>query len=361
MFAHNYALSAWADLYINNSSGTAGMVVQGEGNVGIGTATPGAPLHVANGKFLIGTGAESLSDSQQAFEITPAASNATFLLNRPSTSYFSSSDWITGGNISTGWSMQIPASQTYLQILDRVNDLPRMVLTNTGNVGIGTTSPLAKLDVNGTASVSGALTLYGTPTIATTAMQTLTLGNASTGNIILAPTTGNVGIGTTSPGTKLEIYGSNPYFRINSNAGQGTLDIMADAIFKNGSLYISKAPGDDWMRFATTPDVQFIAPVKVGTAFDTMNIVLNTNGSATFAGNVGIGTTSPVGKLHVEGAVVGKALGIFNETGDQAPFTASVSGVTKFTIANNGNVTVVGSGTTCVIGSGTGATNCFRY
>ena len=79
-----------------------------------------------------------------------------------------------------------------------------------GNVGIGTTSPLAKLDVNGTASVSGALSLYGTPTIASTAMQTLNLGGTTTGNIQLSPgsatptvvvtTGGQVGIGTTARG-----------------------------------------------------------------------------------------------------------------------------------------------------------------
>ena len=56
----------------------------------------------------------------------------------------------------------------------------------TGNVGIGTSSPLATLDVNGTASISGALKLYGTPTIQSTANQTLTLGGDTTGNIVLS-------------------------------------------------------------------------------------------------------------------------------------------------------------------------------
>ena len=57
----------------------------------------------------------------------------------------------------------------------------------TGNVGIGTTTPLAKLDVNGTASVAGAFTLYTTPTFQSTAKQTLTLGGDTTGGINLYP------------------------------------------------------------------------------------------------------------------------------------------------------------------------------
>src|SRR6185437_9425034 len=43
-------------------------------------------------------------------------------------------------------------------------------------------------------------------------------------------------------------------------------------------------------------------------------------------GKVGIGNTSPVGKFDLNGAVTGKALAIFNETGDQNILTGSASG-----------------------------------
>ena len=62
-------------------------------------------------------------------------------------------------------------------------------------------------------------------------------------------------------------------------------------------------------------------------------------------GNVGIGA-APVGKLDVNSQVKGKALTIFNETGDQAIFTASAAGTTRFTIANNGDVAQTSTETT---------------
>src|SRR3989338_4386458 len=70
------------------------------------------------------------------------------------------------------------------------------------------------------------------------------------------------------------------------------------------------------------------------------------------SGNVGIGNQTPVGKLDVAGAITGKALSIFNETGDQDIFTASASGVTRFRIANDGSV-LPGADDTYSLGSDT--------
>lgn len=67
------------------------------------------------------------------------------------------------------------------------------------------------------------------------------------------------------------------------------------------------------------------------TGLDGSNTTLST-------GNVGIGTSSPTSKFHLTGAVTGKALAIFDETGDQALFTASSSGTTKFVIDHTGQV-----------------------
>ena len=67
----------------------------------------------------------------------------------------------------------------------------------------------------------------------------------------------------------------------------------------------------------------------------TGNIILSPNNGL---GSVGIGTTTPIGVLNVNGTAPGKALTILNETGGNDIFTASAGGNTRFVIANNGNV-----------------------
>ena len=62
---------------------------------------------------------------------------------------------------------------------------------NGGNVGIGTITPLEKLDVNGNASISGNLTLAGgVRTIASRAFNQLNIGDSQTGDILFTPGTG---------------------------------------------------------------------------------------------------------------------------------------------------------------------------
>ena len=65
------------------------------------------------------------------------------------------------------------------------------MVQNGGNVGINTTTPQYKLDVNGTVHTSGAAILDS--------------GLMVTGNILA---TGNVGIGTTTPQYKLDVNGT---------------------------------------------------------------------------------------------------------------------------------------------------------
>jgi Chaperone of endosialidase len=161
-----------------------------------------------------------------------------------------------------------------------------------GNVGIGTTTPGTKLHVD-----NGALFVRGIDN--TVNNYTLLLRNQNTDNMMVVyndGTTymkGNVGIGTTTPGYKLDVYASvNSTYAAqimnNSSAGSG-LSVIAGGNPGNGS--------------------NKLLSLKNGGSNEKFTVLDN--------GYVGIGTTSPAYKLHVSGGTIRSELG---STGVSAAF-----------------------------------------
>jgi hypothetical protein len=128
------------------------------------------------------------------------------------------------------------ASNTGFAIFDATASATRMYLDSSGNFGIGTTSPGTKLDVNGQtrstsldaigslasfASGGGLANYYSGSGIGVIraysnnagAAGTLTF-NASGAENMRIDTSGNVGIGTSSPGTKLTVAGASEAIRM---------------------------------------------------------------------------------------------------------------------------------------------------
>jgi len=79
----------------------------------------------------------------------------------------------------------------------------RMVLTSAGNVGIGTTTPATTLDVQGDANVSGTLSV-GSFEMSNAGAGTMNVS----GDTLLAYNSGSVGIGTKNPAMKLVVVGN---------------------------------------------------------------------------------------------------------------------------------------------------------
>jgi len=110
-----------------NISGTIGdprMVIQQGGNVGIGTTSPGAKLHVE----------ESTANTPVAVKIEAASWDSAIELKNGNGSWEILNDYSGLGTVST---------------LGFYSGGYRMVIGNSGNVGIGTTGPTARLDVRG--------------------------------------------------------------------------------------------------------------------------------------------------------------------------------------------------------------------
>lgn len=196
------------------------------------------------------------------------------------------------------------------------NDILHIDTTNS-RIGIGTTNPSSKLHVNsGTsdwpikaestdAKAGIILSDNNTTNYIMSQTYTLSLGNqpsvhASNLNI---KSTGNVGIGTTSPATNLEISGSAPKLRITDSRSQTFTvgDIMSSIEFDSddtsGGAGTSSEPRAAINMYAastfgSSTGLEFRTKSDT-TGYPVQQMVIDNTG------NVGIGTSSPAANLNV--------------------------------------------------------------
>ncbi len=163
-----------------NSTGNILLNPNGTGRVGVNTAAP------INNFEVSGTAAAPLTSgsSQNGITRISGLAGVTKVID----------SGLTTGASGVGW----------LQVRDGTNygvDYNLSLQPNGGNVGIGTVTPTALLDVNGNASVSGTLAFHaGTGTIQTTTFSPLVIGGSTTGNITLNPSNAIAG-GFVAPNT----------------------------------------------------------------------------------------------------------------------------------------------------------------
>lgn len=177
--------------------------------------------------------------------------------------------------------------------------------TTNQRVGIGTAGPGYKLDVqsNQTGPRSSQLALRG----ATNTNMKLEAGIDSTnrtgylnaleegvawGNLVLQSGAGNVGIGTTAPGTKLDVAGNVRAGNADTVIGtHPSYPTSYSAFFRQGTDYSLLTDGST--TFLNAPAAGGDILFRAGNA-DKVKIQGST-------GNVGIGTTAPGAKLDVAG------------------------------------------------------------
>ena len=270
-----------------DTAGSEKMRINSDGNVGIGTSSPQAKLDVLN---IDATAYDALSSSGQIDK-----GSSLYVKNQANTNVAFSQ--IVFGQRSSAELCRIVASGGSAPFLAFTTaDAERMRITSTGNVGIGTTDPEAKLEVAGAIVASdahaaaytrtGVYLQYLGSSIADIAAYrsggsscelsfSTTTGTGVPVEKVRISAGGNVGIGTSTPGT----YAGGSTLALSSTGGAR---IGLNATGRN--YYIGGDSGSDRLEIGRR--------IASNTA-DSADIVLAASG------NVGIGTTGPDEALHI--------------------------------------------------------------
>lgn len=299
----------------------------GNNNVGIGTAAPAAKLHINN------AGTSGQLDYNLIVQKTEVADNnksaVGLLLSTECCGAFGKSAIVherTGGyglgNLhflnSNAFDTSIPT------LLDA-----KMTINSNGNVGIGTTNPLAKLDVRGTSA-----TTESTIQIVGTGVSSLLLGQNADGGVIRGQgsnnalsfwtggsgdlaasgsgtekmrinSNGNVGIGTTNPINKFESVGNES--SLLEAAGFYNTSIYGNANDKAETrINLGKIEGSTRQSMGSIgafPENNTDSSRGSLAFYTRESQTVNERLRIISNGNVGIGTTNPTSKLTVAGNI----------------------------------------------------------
>ena len=336
----------------NGTTLTDGLIYDNGTNVGIGTTTPGAPLHVSagTGQAII----QSTNDVSTFLRVGAPFSNWEIGTNRPADN---------------------PTTLDGFFIRDANLGPTRLYISPTANgyMGIGTVTPATRLDVAGTMKSTGLQMTTGAvaghvltsdaagnatwqaPTGSGgaadnlgnhTATQNVKLNNNWLSNDggaegIRVDNAGNVGVGVAAPATPLEVGGN---LRI-SSTGNGNLELNSGVqanIYPNGpntpadaNLQVrSKGNGALALNYDNPGYVSLVAGgggVIIGTP-TSMGDDLQVNGSTFLNGTVKVGTNGSVVK-----SIVHFGLGATGTT------SVASEGTYEYTFSNISDVTTASS------------------
>ncbi len=412
--------SATSSLNITNSTGSPLFLVRDDGNVGIGTGSPESILHISSTWDTIFRGGNQIEFTRNSANYLTASDAAgTFAMGAggrvDDLKIQANGDVIiSNGKLGIGminpavpldvlgeiradgrvridganpdvrlidtngknWHMQVNDDNLHFSGNNEVGEY--LTLQDGGNVGIGTTSPSQKLDVRGQGNFSGTIYINnatdislfdnalgegsfnssgwnrsGTNVFLANTGDSVGIGTTApayrfevadvekalnvSGVLYVNGTSGNVGIGTESPGEKLTISNQGNFYTSYRDTSTGTIG----AIYTGGYFKIYTASNHN-LQFATNNRLSDLlidtdGNVGIGTSFPGSKLTINASGgtSATSSlnvtnstgsplflvrddGNVGIGTSSPDTSLQVGDGTGQETIKILSKTTDSS-------------------------------------------
>ncbi|GAB3028182.1 tail fiber domain-containing protein [Spirosoma pulveris] len=276
------SLTTTANLQVEATDGSQVVINKTTGNVGIGTVAPGAKLHVLNGNVIFNpTGTNPLN-----FNSGNTATNPRLSVPRGAIEFQS-------GETSGG----TPIFNFFSNVGGEA--MNRLTVLQNGNVGIGTTIPAEKLHINGNVlSLGNFYSFSNEYGIGTKPKTTNVFGlnqggiefETAAGTSMKVALDGNVGIGTTTPSSKLHVLttGTTKAASFLNNDGAGT----------STNLWVGGGnPNWGEIKYSNINNIND-SRLSLGST-DNEYITVDLAGAS--VGNVGIGTTAPNAKLHVVG------------------------------------------------------------
>jgi hypothetical protein len=292
------------------------MRIDSAGNVGIGTSSPTSSLEVGSGNLAVDNGYANITSTSAGIVggLTLGNNHPNPAADRGAGIKFAGQNSLVSiGAINSAYT-DASGNLSYMSFSTRTGGLTEhMRLDAIGNVGIGTTSPSARLDVNGKFILeasnpgTGYAGFAAPASMTSSTIWTLPPADGASGTVLTTNGAGSL-LWTTPGGTQTSFLSGSaaaPGWSVTGNTNTGLFSPSTNIL----SIATGGAEGLRINSASSATDYIAISPggassTQISTAGTDANIDLSFapkgSGNTVFAnGNVGIGTTAPSFSLHV--------------------------------------------------------------